>query len=137
MIPLIDGILSTVDQVLDKLIPDANVRETTKAALKAQALEWYKAEIQDRESARKREVETKDPTTSHLAWAYTFGYFGTLAAIIFGLVHIAPAHEELVNILMGVLTAGQYSVLQYYFGSSHGSRDATATLGVIAKNGYH
>lgn len=137
MIPLIDGILNAIDSVLDKVVADANVRETTKAALKAQSLEWYKLAIQDRDSARRREVETKDPTTSRLAWVYTCGYFGTLTCILFGFVHPAPTQEELINILMGVLTAGQYSVLQYYFGSSHGSRETNATLGVIAKNGYH
>jgi hypothetical protein len=44
-----------------------------------------------------------------------------LAALISGYVVIAPDMKGLVDVLMGVLTAGQYSIMSYYFGSSHGS----------------
>jgi hypothetical protein len=33
-----------------------------------------------------------------------------------------------VDVLMGVLTAGQYSIMSYYFGSSHGSQQKDKVL---------
>lgn len=134
---IIDTILQGIDAILDKIIPDANVREQAKAAIKAQALDWYKLEISDRESARRRESETKDTTTKELAWVYTIGYFGMLGALLFGYVDIPDSQASLLDVLMGVLTAGQYSIMAYYFGSSRGSAAKDSTLSIIAKNGYH
>ena len=92
-------------------------------------------EVQDRQSARQREVETKDPTTRRLAYLYTSGYFGMLAALLSGYVTVPTDMKGLLDVLMGVLTAGQYSVMSYYFGSSHGSETKTALLGRMNGNG--
>lgn len=121
MLPWIDSIVNGVSTVLDKWIPDANTREQVKLAVAEEALNWAKLDAGDRESARRREVETKDTTTRELAYIYTFGYFACLGALLFGWVAVPQQMEGLVDVLFGVLTAGQYSVLQYYFGSSHSS----------------
>ena len=133
---LVDTILNAVDGILDKFIPDANVREQAKAQLQSHSLEWAKLDTSDRDSARKREIETKDTTTRELAYIYTIGYFGCLSALLFGWVDIPQGYERLVDVLFGVLTAGQYSVMTYYFGSSHSSRSKDDVLGVIVKNGH-
>jgi len=132
---IVDTVLASINKVVDKIFPDANIREQVKAQLATAALDWYKLEINDKESARKREVETKDSTTKELAWIYTAGYFGMLAALLFGLVEIPERMMSLLDVLMGVLTAGQYSIMAYYFGSSAGSQSKDTVLSVIAKNG--
>ena len=121
LFPIIDAALATINKTIDKIFPDATVAEQVKATLAVQALEWYKLEAGDRDSARRREVDAKDNTTKQLAWLYTTGYFGMLAALLGGWVHVALGMESLLDVLIGVLTAGQYSILQYYFGSSSGS----------------
>lgn len=121
MLPLIDSIVNGVSTVLDKWIPDANVREQVKLAVAEEAINWAKMDAGDRESARRREVETKDTTTRELAYIYTFGYFACLGALLGGWVQVPSSMDGLVDVLMGVLTAGQYSIMAYYFGSSHGS----------------
>lgn len=121
MIPWIDTIIGGVGKVVDKIIPDANVREQVKLAIQQEALDWEKLDQADRDSARKREMTVQDPTVRRLAYIYTGGYFGCLGALMFGWVNVPQHMTGLVDVLFGVLTAGQYSVLQYYFGSSHGS----------------
>lgn len=134
---IVDTIIQAVEKVVDKIVPDANMREQVKMQLRAEALEWYKLDAADRDSARKREVETKDTTTRELAWIYTIGYFGMLAALLSGYVVVPAAQDSLLDVLMGVLTAGQYSIMAYYFGSSSGSAIKDTVIGTIAKNGYH
>jgi uncharacterized membrane-anchored protein len=86
------------------------------------------------ENARNREIQTGDKTTRQLAWLYTFGYFGIFVLLIAGVVKLSPDTKELITVLMAVLTAGQYSILTYYFGSSHGSSQKDRTLDRIANH---
>lgn len=125
---LVDTILNAIDGILDKIIPDANVREQVKAEIQQQKLDWFKLDAADRDSARKREVETKDTTTRELAYIYTFGYFGLIFCLFFGFVAVPDQMKGMADALMGVLTAGQYSIMAYYFGSSHGSSMKDVTL---------
>lgn len=131
---IVDTIINGITTVIDKVVPDANVREQIKAQLATQAFEWIKLETADRESARRREVDTKDPTTRELAYIYTIGYFGILVTLMSGLFTITSDMHGLMEVLMGVLTAGQYSVMAYYFGSSHGSAAKDNTLSAIVQN---
>lgn len=130
---IVDTIIEGVGKILDKWIPDANVREQVKLQIQTQAFDWAKLDASDRDSARKREMETKDTTTRELAYIYTFGYFGALGALLMGWVHIPTGYERLVDVLFGVLTAGQYSVMTYYFGSSHHSRVKDETIESLTK----
>ncbi len=125
---LVDTILASINTVVDKVFPDATVAEQVKSQIAASSVEWYKMEQADRESARQREIKTQDQTVKQLAWVYTGGYFAMLAALLTGYVHPPTGMGDVLNVLMGVLTAGQYSVLQYYFGSSTGSADKTRLL---------
>lgn len=80
----------------------------------------------DRDSARKREAETKDPTVRRLAYIYTFLYFLVLWAV--WKYPIPPESKDLLMILLGVLTGAQVQILNYYFGSSKGSSNKDAVL---------
>lgn len=90
--------------------------------------EMWQLEIADKDSARKREIATADPTTHRLAYLYTGGYFGIFVLLISGAFTVQTDIKQLVDVLMAVLTAGQYSILAYYFGSSHGSAKKDVTL---------
>jgi hypothetical protein len=88
----------------------------------------FALEDSDRDSARKREMALGDPTTRRLAYVYTGGYFGAFMALLMGWVEVQESMKGLVDVLMGVLTAGQYSIMSYYFGSSHGSQQKDKVL---------
>ena len=80
----------------------------------------------DRASARNREIQTKDPTVKWLAVAYTLIYFAVLWAV--WQYEVPDSLHDTLTILIGVLTAAQASIMNYYFGSSSGSDAKTAIL---------
>lgn len=110
------AVLGAAPDTLLKL-KEADYAFKTKMAELGVNLEKISAE--DRNSARNREIQTKDPTVKVLAYAYTVGYFITL-----GFVMKTSVHEDMLNIVMvliGVLTAAQAQIMNFYFGSSAGS----------------
>lgn len=80
----------------------------------------------DRDSARQREIATKDNTPKVLAGVIVFGFFAVLAGIAF--IDIPAAAVQPINILLGSLTALLIQVGNYYFGSSAGSKEKTRQL---------
>jgi hypothetical protein len=111
----------------------AELEQKITQSLRDHERNMWDLERQDRDSARKREIESGDHTNRYIAYIYTGGYFGMLAALISGSVVIAPDMKGLVDVLMGVLTAGQYSIMSYYFGSSHGSASKQGMIDRLTK----
>ncbi len=87
--------------------------------------------VQDRVSARDREVKTGDKTTQRLASLYSVGYFTLLGFCMF--FKFPEENADVVNALLGMLSAAQLSIIQYYFGSSKGSGDKNEALLVAIK----
>lgn len=98
-------------------LKEADYAFKTKMAELGVSLE--KIAQEDRASARLRETQAQDPTTRRLAYLYTLGYFACLWAVWkFGL---PDGIRDVMIGLLGVLTAAQAAILNYYFGSSAGS----------------
>ena len=102
-------------------------------ALKMQQLgfehieDMLKLEDDDRANARARQVSLKDRVPAILAIAYTAGFFLYLGMLL----KFSPpaADKDLLEILLGALSAGEASIMAYYFGSSAAHDKLTATLG--------
>lgn len=50
-----------------------------------------------------------------LSIAYTVGYFLILYRFLDGEVHVAPVWRDQLGVLLGVLTAGQVSIIGFWF----------------------
>jgi hypothetical protein len=115
----VQALLGGIDSILDKFIPDANVRAQVARDLAAQAYKELELELQDRASARAREAAIKDYTPSMLAGMVTISY-GVIQYYL--LTHIIPAEmREIIMRTLGTLDMALGMVLGYYFGSSLGS----------------
>lgn len=79
----------------------------------------------DRSSAREM-VKSKGmiPQIS-LSAIYTVGYFGVLYMFMKGEFTIQTDHEVMFGGLLGVLSAAQISIMNFFFGSSSGSHTKT------------
>ena len=80
----------------------------------------------DRDSARKREIQTGDHTPKILAAAITVGFFGILFWMF---VYGVPKNgNEALLLMLGALQTAFTGVIAYYFGSSAGSKAKTDAL---------
>ncbi len=128
--------------------PDGSEAELMQAAAKAtpeQLLSLKKAEQEfevqmreldidleriahaDRDSARNREIKTKDLTPKILAGFVTAGYFGVL---FYMLRNGLPQHggSEAMLVMLGTLGTAWGGIMAYYFGSSAGSKEKTDAM---------
>ena len=131
-----DTIVNTIKEFHLEPAEAIRLEQITRQAHMDFERQLWDLERQDRDSARKREISLNDPTTRRLAYLYTGGYFGIFLSLISGWFTVQPDIKQLVDVLMAVLTAGQYSILTYYFGSSHGSasKDVMIAQGSASKD---
>lgn len=90
----------------------------------------------DRDSARKREVDTHDSWTPRiLAAVVVTGFFVCVYAILGG--HVSdmkdPLIAGLIGTMVGYTSAKADQVISYYFGSSASSKAKDETISTIAK----
>jgi hypothetical protein len=82
--------------------------------------------VQDRISARDREIKTSDITPRILAGAITIGFFGILGYML--KYDVAPANRDILNVMLGSLGTAWVAVVTYYFGSSSSSSEKTEMI---------
>ena len=63
-----------------------------------------------------------------LSAIFIIGYFGILYMLFSGEVSISESQRDVVNILLGVLTAAVPQILSFWFGSSLGSKEKTHSM---------
>lgn len=124
----LDAILSIGNKVLDRVMPDPAQKAEAQLKLAELAqngeLKEFELEVQDRDSARKREAEIaatgpwySKMVTPLLAVLVTIAWF---AIQWFLLNHVVPTEmREIVIRVLGNLDAAFMLVLSYYFGASH------------------
>lgn len=99
-----------------------------KTADKQFDLETKKLNIEDRKSARKFAIDTSIFPQVILSIIYTVGYFGLMIMLISGDVIIPDNISGMVMTLIGVMTAAQAQIMNFWFGSSSGSKEKTRKM---------
>lgn len=84
--------------------------------------------VGDRANAREMAIKRGLHAQVALSALYTVGYFGTLALLIMGWADVPEHMEDLVKVLLGGLAGPQLSIVQFWFGSSRGSKDKSEAL---------
>lgn len=87
---------------------------------------------QDRDSARQREIAVKDRTPAKLAWTFVGGYFVIFVTVM--KTGVDESMQTIVTTLLGMLSAGIMSIMNYYFGSSTGSKHKSEILDRVANH---
>ncbi len=87
-----------------------------------------KLNVEDRNSARKLAIDTSIFPQVLLSTIYTVGYFMLMFELISGGITVSPEMAAPFNILLGIMTAAQAQIMNFWFGSSSGSKEKTSKL---------
>jgi hypothetical protein len=79
----------------------------------------------DIDSARQMQIATKSSTPTVLSYGVLIGGAAMMCAVLFG---YAKADSVLAGTLIGYAVSEMKSVLQYWFGSSEGSKSKDAVI---------
>ena len=101
---------------------------TLRERMRELDIEERQLDVQDRDSARARQIAMKDWSVNALAAGYVLGYFALLAAMALGEIPPEVAAQSAFEILLGALTAGLAQIMNYFFGSSRGSKMKTEAM---------
>lgn len=112
----------------EQLAQIKKIESDFKVQMKALDIDLERIAASDRDSARRREIETGDKIPAVIAILTMVSFFAYIAAVTF-----VPAARDadigFINIAVGWLGGTASTVVAYYFGSSSGSAKKDKMLG--------
>lgn len=108
----------------DTLFKLKSAENDFKIEMKRLDIDLARIDGQDRSSARDMAKQNMMPQVI-LSTIYTLGYMVVMWLFLTGEVSIATDVKTLFGSVLGVLTAAQVQILNFWFGSSHGSKTKT------------
>lgn len=116
---------------VEQLIALKRADNDFRLAIRQAAVDEARIDAADRASARDRQARLKDWTPSVLGALIIAGFFTTLAAMVAR--KLPPGAETEFSIMLGALATMTAAVVNYFFGSSAGSREKTMLLSGVKK----
>lgn len=111
----------------EQLLALKNADNQFKKDMKALDVELDKAKLEDVQDARGMAIANMWPQII-LSTVFIGGYFHVVASLISGDIVIPEGQAQIVNVLVGVMTVGVTNIMQFWFGSSIGSKEKTVKL---------
>jgi len=93
-----------------------------KVQMEKIGVDVFALEIEDRKDARSMAKVNMWPQII-LSVIFIGGYFAIVGLLVTGEIVVPAEQMQIVSILIGVLTAGVANIMQFWFGSSHGSKN--------------
>ena len=109
----------------DQLLAIKQADQAFKVKMRELGVDLTKIEAADRASARELAKANMWPQIV-LSTVYTVGYFMMMYLFMTGNVEVATNLKAEFNIVLGVMTAAQTMIMQFWFGSSSGSKEKDA-----------
>lgn len=127
----IGNIVTSATQSPETLVRIKEIEADLKKYFASLDIDLERIAAADRDSARNREIQTKDNTPRILAYAITGGFFGAFGYLIrYG---FPPGNEAIITYMLGSLGTGWTTIMAYYYGSTKGSSDKTAVMAATIK----
>ena len=104
----------------DQLAAIKKIDADFKVQMKSLDIDLERISAGDRDSARQMNMANKDWTPKVLAFAITFGFFGALVWLL--VMGIPQTGTEVILMMLGSLSTSWTGVVQFYYGSSAGSK---------------
>lgn len=110
------------------------------AQLKQAELEFKKLDVDferiaaaDRDSARNRQIQTKDKAPLLLGSLILAGFFAVVGYVLSGKLNLSGEQGVLIGTIVGYASAKADQVVSFFFGSSSGSSQKNAILAHMVK----
>jgi hypothetical protein len=117
------ALMSATPEQLQKL---KDTDATFKLKMKELDIDLEKIAAGDRDSARNMQIHTNDWIPRAMAIMVTFGFFGILAWLL--IKGVPPSGSETLIYMLGALGTAWTGIVQFYFGSSAGSKAKTDAM---------
>jgi hypothetical protein len=118
------GTLGIVKNAIDLVTPDPKEREALKAEMSELELEFYKLEVEDRDSARNRQIKMAEAGAND--WMmYVVGLvgIGSFALIVASSIFMDLPENPLLHQIVGLVEGVALTIFAFYYGTSKGSKD--------------
>ena len=107
-----------------------NIDNKFKLKLKELDISEEQLHHQDRASARDMGKNTTLIPQAIISTIFIIGFVVVLYAVFKGTIQLTPMQMNMANILIGILSAGIMQIMNFWFGSSSGSKEKTKKLSI-------
>ncbi len=112
----------------DALLKLKKADQDFEAKMKEYDIDIYKIDADDRNSARELAVKTSLTPQLVIASVFVLGFVIVLYAVFSGDIQMTPDQKDIAMFLLGILSAGIIQIMNFFFGSSSGSKEKTSQL---------
>ena len=123
-----DAALTMLQSDPDALLKLKQVEADLEVRMKELGITEQQIHAQDRDSARGLAKEQGIMPQVIMSAVYTIGYFAVMFMFMTGKLSVDPDHKVMFGGLLGILSTAQIQIMNFWFGSSSGSKAKTTAL---------